>query len=74
MFQDFRAFTPKMGYRQVYRARESNHCPGCGQAQWIVGRTTAECAFCSTALPLQDGAAFGSGLPRSSFAPGAQAA
>jgi hypothetical protein len=23
-------------------------------SQWIIGRVTAECAFCSTALPLTD--------------------
>jgi hypothetical protein len=37
-----------------YRKNEANHCPGCGRSQWIVGRTTAECAFCSTALPLAE--------------------
>lgn len=42
------------GYRLIYRMEERNRCPGCGQAQWIVGRTTAECAFCGTALPLED--------------------
>ncbi len=26
------------------------HCPGCGQRQWHVGRVTAECAACETAL------------------------
>ncbi len=26
------------------------HCPGCGQQQWNVGRVTAECATCATAL------------------------
>lgn len=41
------------GYVPVYRANELNHCPGCGMSQWIIGRITAECAFCGTALPLQ---------------------
>lgn len=27
-------------------------CPACGQNQWLVGRVTAECAACSTALSL----------------------
>jgi hypothetical protein len=27
-------------------------CPGCGRTHWLVGRSTAECAFCATALPL----------------------
>lgn len=31
------------------------HCPGCGRTHWLVGRMSAECAFCSCALPLQDG-------------------
>jgi hypothetical protein len=42
------------GYHAVYRAGEVNHCPGCGRTHWIVGRMSAECAFCSTALPLMD--------------------
>jgi hypothetical protein len=37
-----------------YFAGETNHCPGCGRSQWLVGRTTAECAFCHTALPLAE--------------------
>lgn len=39
------------GYLPLYRERELNHCPGCGRTQWIVGRVSAECAFCATALP-----------------------
>jgi hypothetical protein len=31
-----------------------NHCPGCGRSHWIIGRLSAECAFCSTALPLTE--------------------
>jgi hypothetical protein len=42
------------GYYAVYREHEINHCPGCGRTQWIVGRISAECAFCSTALPLAE--------------------
>lgn len=37
-----------------YIAGDTNHCPGCGRSQWIIGRTTAECAFCSTAIPLAE--------------------
>lgn len=37
-----------------YYAGEDNRCPGCGRSHWLVGRSTAECAFCSTALPLAD--------------------
>ncbi len=42
------------GYQVLFRQNESNHCPGCGRAQWYVGRVTAECVFCHTALPLAD--------------------
>lgn len=27
-------------------------CPGCGRSHWLIGRATAECGFCATALPL----------------------
>lgn len=43
------------GYHVVYRDHEVNHCPGCGRSQWLIGRMLAECAFCSTALPLENG-------------------
>jgi hypothetical protein len=42
------------GYHVVYREHEVNHCPGCGRTQWLIGRMSAECAFCSTALPLAE--------------------
>ena len=42
------------GYHAVYREHEVNHCPGCGRTQWLIGRVSAECSFCSTALPLSD--------------------
>jgi hypothetical protein len=42
------------GYHAVYRDNEINHCPGCGRTHWIIGRVSAECAFCSTALPLME--------------------
>ena len=42
------------GYHAVYRENEVNHCPGCGRTHWLIGRMSAECAFCSTALPLQE--------------------
>lgn len=49
------AFDPTVrGYHAVYRESEVNHCPGCGRTHWIIGRMLAECAFCSTALPLSD--------------------
>ena len=42
------------GYRVIYRVNEPNHCPGCGQMHWLIGRKSAECAFCGTAIPLQN--------------------
>ena len=39
------------GYAPAYRRGEVNRCPACGQSQWLVGRVTAECAICETALP-----------------------
>lgn len=49
------------GYGIVYRPDETNHCPGCGRTHWHVGRSSAECAFCATALPLAEGGMTGSG-------------
>jgi hypothetical protein len=50
-----RAFDPALrGYHAVYRENEVNHCPGCGRTHWYLGRLLAECAFCETALPLQE--------------------
>ena len=42
------------GYHIVYRDSETNHCPGCGRSHWHIGRLMAECAFCGTALPLEN--------------------
>lgn len=45
-------FNPQArGYHAAYKPGETNHCPGCGHTHWLVGRLSAECAFCSTALP-----------------------
>jgi hypothetical protein len=41
------------GYHAIYREGETNHCPGCGRTHWIIGRLSAECAFCATVLPLE---------------------
>ena len=47
-----RAFDPaRRGYHAVYRRHEINHCPSCGRSHWLVGRVSAECGFCATALP-----------------------
>lgn len=40
------------GYRVFYRPGQVNHCPGCGRSHWLVGRVSAQCAFCGTALAL----------------------
>jgi len=40
------------GYLAVYRPDEQNRCPGCGGSNWYVGRSTAQCAFCDTAIPI----------------------
>jgi hypothetical protein len=47
------------GYHAVYHDGEVNHCPGCGRTHWLIGRVSAECAFCSTALPLKEAATHG---------------
>ncbi len=52
------------GYQIVYRPDQVNHCPGCGGSHWMVGRLLAECAFCSTALPLLESGMSGTGLFR----------
>lgn len=54
----------RSGYRIAYRAKEANHCPGCGRSHWLLGRMTAECAYCGTALPLNEGGMRGDGLFR----------
>lgn len=59
------AFSPSgSGYRFVYRANQPNYCPGCGHTHWMLGRATAECASCGTALPLAEGAMSGIGVHR----------
>jgi hypothetical protein len=52
----------QFGYRGAYRLDEVNHCPGCGQTQWLVGRLVAECPFCHTAMPIVAGSMIGPGL------------
>ncbi|WP_298401393.1 hypothetical protein [Sphingobium sp.] len=41
------------GFSPLYHVGEANRCPSCTRQQWIVGRMVAECAFCGTALPLE---------------------
>ena len=37
-------------FAQTYR--EGDRCPGCTHRNWHIGRVTAECAICGTALVL----------------------
>ena len=58
----FAAGLAQRGHHIVYRANEENRCPGCGRCNWHIGRISAECGFCGTAVPLaetyrQEGAA-----------------
>jgi hypothetical protein len=41
------------GFLPLYRLGEANRCPACLKSNWLIGRSTAECAFCGTALPLE---------------------
>jgi hypothetical protein len=50
------------GFLPLYRAGETNRCPGCGRTHWYVGRLSAECGFCGTALALADTGMTGVGL------------
>ena len=54
----FAAGLAKRGHHIVYRANEANHCPGCGRSQWYIGRVSAECGFCGTAVPLAETSQF----------------
>ena len=38
------------GYRPLYHG--GARCPGCNSSNWHIGRSSAECARCGTALPL----------------------
>ena len=50
----FAASLAQRGHHIVYRANADNHCPGCGRSQWYIGRISAECGFCGTAVPLAE--------------------
>jgi hypothetical protein len=50
----FAAGLAQRGHHIVYRANSSNHCPGCGRSHWYIGRVSAECGFCGTAIPLAE--------------------
>jgi hypothetical protein len=55
----------RRGYNAVYRRDQTNHCPGCGRTHWYVGRISAECGFCGTALPFAELEYSASGIRRS---------
>jgi len=50
----FAARLTQRGHHIVYRANADNHCPGCGRSHWYIGRISAECGFCGTAVPLAE--------------------
>ena len=50
----FAATLSQRGHHIVYRANAANHCPGCGRSNWFIGRISAECGFCGTAVPLAE--------------------
>lgn len=52
----FAASLAQRGHHIVYRANAANHCPGCGRSHWYIGRVSAECGFCGTAIPLAEAA------------------
>jgi uncharacterized protein (DUF983 family) len=57
IMNDRPAYDPKAkGHVVAYRRGERNRCPGCGREHWLVGRVTAECANCGTALLLDHSA------------------
>lgn len=49
------------GLQHLFRCDTVNHCPGCGRSYWLVGRFSAECGFCATALPLSQTNRLGTG-------------
>ena len=72
----FAASLAQRGHHIVYRTNAENHCPGCGRSQWYIGRISAECGFCGTAVPLAEarhdevGPRAGTANPRSRNAAG----
>lgn len=65
---NFPIHQPQTGYRVQFHPGEHNHCPGCGRSHWHVGRLTAECAYCATALPIAGATSSGAGVMRRSAA------
>jgi hypothetical protein len=56
----------RRGYHIAYRENQVNNCPGCGRSHWYIGRLSAECGFCGTALPLTESLSSGAGMFRCS--------
>lgn len=50
------------GFHAVYRKDEVNHCPACGRTHWYIGRLSAECGFCGTAMMLAETGMVGTGV------------
>ncbi len=59
----FAATLAQRGHHIVYRVHEANHCPACGRSNWYIGRMSAECGFCGTAVPLAEARLDDSGQP-----------
>jgi len=44
--------TRTAGIPLIYQHKDRNPCPDCDGVHWYIGRMTAECAQCGTALKL----------------------
>jgi len=42
--------TDTRGYRPLYTGSDTR-CPACHRSNWLVGRSSVECACCNTTLP-----------------------
>ena len=42
------------GYFPLYRHGTGQACPSCSGSNWHVGRSHAECGFCSAVLPIAE--------------------
>ncbi len=58
----------------AYRPEAPEPCPDCGFSNWLVGRITAECACCGTALPISNAAVRVRAMPLSAPIPSPLAA
>jgi len=46
------AFPRRGGFVVGFHPDTVNYCPACSRSHWLVGRLSAQCAFCDTALPI----------------------